>query len=159
MDMGIIDARAGRVPGSRCSRCMGFRRNGRGRRPCRSHLGRSALKPLTVGAALAAAGAAHAVVNARVMLEPDARRASATVSVLIPARDEAGSIAACLDSITGADEVIVLDDGSTDDTAAVAAAHGATVIRGTAPPKGSLGKPHACRRLASLARGDVLVFL
>ena len=32
MDMGIIDARTGRVPGSRCSRCVGFRRDGRGRR-------------------------------------------------------------------------------------------------------------------------------
>ena len=32
LDMGIIDARTGRVPGSRCSRCVGFRRDGRGRR-------------------------------------------------------------------------------------------------------------------------------
>ena len=93
------------------------------------------------------------------MLQPVTRPGRATVSVLIPARDEAGSIGTCLETIDGADEVIVLDDASTDDTAAIAAAHGATVIRGTAPRQGSLGKPHACRQLASAARCDVLVFL
>src|SRR5262249_13837674 len=48
---------------------------------------------------------------------------------------------------------------SDDDTAAIAAAHGARVLRGTALPTGWLGKPHACRQLAAAARGDVLVFL
>jgi glycosyltransferase involved in cell wall biosynthesis len=81
------------------------------------------------------------------------------VSVLIPARDEQDSIAACLDSIDGADEVLVLDDGSSDDTAAVATGHGARVLRGAELPPGWLGKPHACRQLAAAARGEVLVFI
>jgi glycosyltransferase involved in cell wall biosynthesis len=83
--------------------------------------------------------------------------------VLIPARDEAAMIGACLSSIGGgcsADfEVLVLDDGSCDDTAAIAAAHGARVITGAALPSGWLGKPHACAQLAAAASGEVLVFL
>jgi glycosyltransferase involved in cell wall biosynthesis len=101
----------------------------------------------------------HAVLNARRMLRPDAAPSRATISVLIPARDEAGQIGACLDSIDGADEVLVLDDDSSDETAAIAAAHGATVIHGTPVPPGGLGKPHACRQLAAAAHGDVLVFV
>jgi glycosyltransferase involved in cell wall biosynthesis len=101
----------------------------------------------------------HAVVNGRKMLRPTASPWRGTISVLIPARDEAWQIGACLDAIDGADEVLVLDDDSSDRTAAVAAAHGATVLRGTSVPAGDFGKPHACRRLAAAAHGDVLVFL
>lgn len=93
------------------------------------------------------------------MLRADGTAGRATVSVLIPARDEATLIGACLDSIDDADEVLVLDDGSSDATAAIAADRGARVLRGTVPPPGWLGKPHACRQLAAAARGEVLVFL
>ena len=79
--------------------------------------------------------------------------------MLIPARDEADCIGACLDSIDGADEVLVLDDGSRDATADVARAHGARVLSGTSLPSGWLGKPHACAQLAAAASGDVLVFV
>jgi len=55
----------------------------------------------------------------------------AHVSILIPAFNEAGAIGAVVKSLTagGWHEVIVIDDGSTDDTAAVAASAGARVVR------------------------------
>jgi len=117
------------------------------------------------GAALALAGTVHAAVNSRLLRRPAlGDRGAARVSVLIPARDEAVHIAACLGTVLGQPgvaEVLVLDDGSSDDTAALAAAAGATVIAGPAPPAGWLGKPHACAQLAAAAdpASDVLVFL
>jgi glycosyltransferase involved in cell wall biosynthesis len=58
----------------------------------------------------------------------------ATISVIIPAYNRADLIGATLDAVSAQTlrplEVIVVDDGSTDDSAAVAAAHdGVTVIR------------------------------
>ena len=50
------------------------------------------------------------------------------VTVVIPTRDEARQIADTLASLEWADEVIVVDGGSTDQTACLAAAHGATVL-------------------------------
>src|SRR5690606_29153987 len=58
-----------------------------------------------------------------------------------------------------ADEVLVVDDGSEDATAAVAAQHGARVIGPGAPPPGWTGKAWACQRGAEEASGDLLVFL
>jgi glycosyltransferase involved in cell wall biosynthesis len=49
------------------------------------------------------------------------------LSVYIIAFNEAGKIADAVDSVSWADEVLVLDSGSTDDTAAIATDHGATV--------------------------------
>jgi glycosyltransferase involved in cell wall biosynthesis len=52
------------------------------------------------------------------------------LSVAIIARNEADRLPGCLASVRGlADEVVVLDTGSTDDTAAIAAAAGARVSR------------------------------
>ena len=50
------------------------------------------------------------------------------VSVTIITRNEAADIAAALDSVSWADERIVVDSCSTDGTAAIAAAHGARVV-------------------------------
>lgn len=79
--------------------------------------------------------------------------------MLVPARDEAEHIGACLDSVGSRHELLVLDDASRDGTAAVAAAHGAQVITGAPLPSGWLGKPFACAQLARAASGDVLVFV
>lgn len=49
------------------------------------------------------------------------------LSVAIIARDNAGEIAKCLKSVKGADEIIVLDTGSKDNTPAIATANGAIV--------------------------------
>ncbi|WP_309569921.1 glycosyltransferase family 2 protein, partial [Deinococcus sp.] len=83
------------------------------------------------------------------------------VSLLIPARDEALTLPHTLPSLLaqGADEVLVLDDRSADDTAAVAARLGARVIRGQPRPDGWFGKPWACQQLMHAATGDVLIFV
>lgn len=55
-----------------------------------------------------------------------------TISVIVPCLNDAGFLAACLDALAlqtrPADEVIVVDNGSTDATAAVARAAGARVV-------------------------------
>ncbi len=80
-------------------------------------------------------------------------------SVVVPARDAERVLSECLTALTASangatpHEVIVVDDGSTDDTAAVAAACGARVIR--IP---GLGPAAARNTGARAATGDVLVF-
>ncbi|MYR04842.1 glycosyltransferase [Gordonia sp. SID5947] len=59
------------------------------------------------------------------------------VSVIIPCRDERGAIASVLQGVPDGYEVIVVDNGSTDGTADVAAAHGARVITEQRPGYGS----------------------
>lgn len=49
------------------------------------------------------------------------------LTAIILTRNEAAHIAACIDSLRWADEIIVFDSVSTDDTAALAAANGARV--------------------------------
>jgi hypothetical protein len=98
-------------------------------------------------------------VNARLLRTPVAGDVRSRVSVLVPARDEGGQIADCLDSVDDADEILVFDDGSIDRTAELAAASGARVLPAAPVPPGWLGKAHACTRLAAAATGDVLVFL
>ncbi|MFE6963544.1 glycosyltransferase family 2 protein [Agromyces sp. NPDC057679] len=55
-----------------------------------------------------------------------------TISVVIPCLDDAEFLVACLDAVVGqsrpADEIIVVDNGSADDTVAVARAAGARVL-------------------------------
>ncbi len=90
------------------------------------------------------------------------------VSVLIPARNEEENIAACVTSVLASRgvelEVVVLDDHSTDRTAAVVAelaAKDPRVRLHAAPPlpEGWCGKQHACYTLAGLARYPILTFL
>jgi glycosyltransferase involved in cell wall biosynthesis len=50
------------------------------------------------------------------------------ISVLIPVRNEAANIIACLDSISWADEIVVVDSGSTDGTVELARSKGAIVV-------------------------------
>ncbi|HZZ97865.1 MAG TPA: glycosyltransferase [Jatrophihabitantaceae bacterium] len=138
---------------------MGLRRDGDGCFAARAIAVEVALKAATLGSALAIAATAHAAVNTRLLRRVPAGQPASSVSVLIPARDEAATIDACLASIDAGPEVLVLDDGSRDDTAARAEARGVRVVVGEPLPPGWLGKPHACMQLAAAAAGDVLVFL
>ena len=90
------------------------------------------------------------------------------VSVLIPARNEEHGIVAAVESVlasTGVElELLVLDDASVDNTAALVAAlaedNGCLRLhQGPALPEGWNGKQHACAALARLARYDTLCFL
>ena len=84
-------------------------------------------------------------------------------SVIIPARNEENNIARLVQSIQSdssvAPEVIVVNDGSTDATAEVAAAAGANVITARSLPPGWIGKTWACAEGAEKANGDLLLFL
>jgi chlorobactene glucosyltransferase len=89
------------------------------------------------------------------------------ISVLIPMRNEAEVIAETVRAWLRQDypnfEILILDDGSTDDSAKIAheAADGdsrLTIVQGNALPDGWLGKPWACHQLTAQARGDFLLF-
>jgi 4,4'-diaponeurosporenoate glycosyltransferase len=81
----------------------------------------------------------------------------------VPARDEERTLPSLLAGLAAqsvpAAEVIVVDDGSTDATAAVAATGSARVIAGAPVPEGWLGKPWALRQGIDAARTDVVVLL
>ena len=128
--------------------------------------------------ALALASLACAVVPASLFLvnlctyrEPppaSAGDALPPVSVLIPARDEERAIARAVQHVLRSRdvvfEVIVMDDASTDGTAAVVAglAQGDSRVRleqAPALPRGWNGKQHACWALAHAARYPVLCFV
>ena len=85
------------------------------------------------------------------------------VSVIVPARNEERSLSNLLDSLAAqvrkADEVVVVDDNSTDATVSVATSRGARVIQAGALPAGWLGKARACWVGARASCGQILVFL
>ncbi len=93
--------------------------------------------------------------------EPD-RALSEAVSVVIPARDEEHRIGPALAALAvdpQVAEVIVVDDCSSDRTAAVAAAAGARVIVGAPLPDGWVGKPWALQQGLEAAKATWLVTL
>jgi glucosyl-3-phosphoglycerate synthase len=91
-----------------------------------------------------------------------------TVSVCVPARDEAATIAGVVAPLIAlreagvVDQVVVLDDDSRDGTAAIAASLGAEVVRPAALLPGFgplLGKGDAMWRALSVLTGDLLCFV
>jgi hypothetical protein len=111
-------------------------------------------RPVALLAGISGAGALHAAVNALLLRRPpDApppvRR---PVTVVLPARNEEHQVGECLAALLdqrGVPDlrVVVVDDGSTDGTAAVVRRVADPRVRllpaGPLPP-GWLGKPHAC---------------
>lgn len=90
------------------------------------------------------------------------------LSVVIPARNEAGRVISCVRAALAQDyggdaamEVIVVDDGSDDGTGDEARSVGGDVIVLTprARPEGWAGKAWACQHGAAQATGELLLFI
>jgi chlorobactene glucosyltransferase len=92
----------------------------------------------------------------------------ASLSVIIPARDEERNIEACVVSLAASEypsfEIIVVDDQSQDRTAEIVRgldpgnAQAIRLVQGSPLPEGWLGKPWACSQGAALATGELLLF-
>jgi chlorobactene glucosyltransferase len=88
------------------------------------------------------------------------------VSVIVPARNESATITTVVSSILASSyqpfELLVVDDRSTDDTAALVERMPAQgrlrLIRGAELPEGWYGKPWACLQGYREARGELLLF-
>ncbi|MFN3198696.1 MAG: glycosyltransferase [Bradymonadia bacterium] len=100
---------------------------------------------------------------------PDPLPDTLSLSVVIPARNEAHNIEACVRSVlstrwSGPLQVVVIDDRSTDGTGEILARIAAEddrllVVEGADPPSGWLGKPHALHLAQKAATGDWLMFI
>jgi GT2 family glycosyltransferase len=134
--------------------------------PARAPSGSAAL--LLAAASLAAA--AHSLARLgragrrRHRLGPDDPGEAVRVSVVVPARDEAARIQGCVAALLAQDvgpaEVVVVDDGSRDATAELAARAGARVVAAPRLRAGQAGKAAACAAGADAARaGEWLAFV
>lgn len=91
-----------------------------------------------------------------------------SVRIVVPARNEARGISACLESLAAQEypnfRIVVLDDRSTDDTAGLAKAvapgnaKSIEVVTGAPLPEGWFGKPWACWQAVEGAEEDLLLF-
>jgi hypothetical protein len=131
-------------------------------------------RALVTAGSLGAVGiAAHTAINLRFLRTPPARPAqlNESVDVLIPARNEETHIERSVRSVLSQEgvpllRVLVLDDGSTDNTAAIVRSLAEVDPRvlllsgaDVAPPIGWLGKPWACARLAEQSDAAVVTFV
>jgi glycosyltransferase involved in cell wall biosynthesis len=80
--------------------------------------------------------------------------AAASVTVVIPTKNEEGLIGEIVDSVRAYGEVLVIDGHSTDATRKVAEAHGARVVL-----DGGRGKGQAIRQAFQDATTDIVVFI
>jgi GT2 family glycosyltransferase len=108
------------------------------------------------------AGARHTLPR----VSPDGQPWPASVTAVVPARDEAALIGSCVAALCASGpellEVLVVDDASTDATAALASAAGDGRVRVVSAPglhAGERGKPVGCATGAGLASGEWLWFV
>ncbi len=128
-----------------------------------------ALSTILMLAGLAVVYAVHADRRANVVVAPVATPADGPlISICIPARNEARTISRCVQAALRQtyprQEIIVIDDASTDSTvdilAELSAGSPELIVRKSAPlPPGWAGKPHALDQAARLAHGTWLCFL
>ncbi|GIU85266.1 MAG: glycosyl transferase [Acidimicrobiales bacterium] len=87
----------------------------------------------------------------------------ARVAVVIPARNAQRTLpfllADLLEQTQVPEEIVVVDDSSSDATVEVARRAGATVIEAGPLPEGWTGKAHACQKGADATSAPLLVFL
>jgi chlorobactene glucosyltransferase len=98
--------------------------------------------------------------------EPSMLRDMPSVSVCIPARNEMHAMTECLERVIASTypklEIIVLDDGSADNTSVLikSFAHaGVRFVEGSKLPDGWLGKNHALQGLLDEASGHYILFM
>lgn len=75
------------------------------------------------------------------------------LTIVIPTLNAATGLGPCLAALDGADDILVVDGGSTDDTVAIAEQAGARVV---VAPRGRGTQLHAA---GAIAQGDWLLFL
>jgi glucosyl-3-phosphoglycerate synthase len=82
-----------------------------------------------------------------------------SITVIVPAKNEAATIGAVIDAVTHhegfVDQVIVVNDHSSDDTHSVATHHGARVLE----LEGATGKGEALRAGLAASHSELVVFL
>ncbi|HYD82318.1 MAG TPA: glycosyltransferase family 2 protein [Paucimonas sp.] len=86
------------------------------------------------------------------------KQTGANLSIILPSRNEAASLVTLLPKLGGMfpdAEIILVDDGSEDDTGAICAANGVKVVRHPYPK----GNGAAIKSGARAAAGEVLVFM
>lgn len=101
--------------------------------------------------------------------EPDPIEGAPSLSIVVPARDEAANIERCVRAALAVDwpgplQMVVVDDRSTDGTSEILERLAAedprlTVVQGQDPGPGWLGKPHALHIAQAAATGDWLLFI
>jgi hypothetical protein len=95
------------------------------------------------------------------LVGPARRARLPDVSIIVPAYNEQNGIGACVRSLAAADypnvDIVVVDDGSTDDTAAVVTSLALPNVRLVS--QRSAGKPAALNTGILLARHDILILV
>ncbi len=122
--------------------------------------------------AVVAAMALNTVNNLRLLRAPNSPisvpEEGPLVSILVPARNEARSIARCVEALAHQDyprcEILVLDDQSEDQTATIVAQLAGhytnlRLLHGQPLPSNWHGKAYACAQLAQAASGQWLLFV